>query len=62
MQPAKCHVTTLISRCDNGTNFHGVDKELKAMNETDGAKISDYLLRHNIQWIFGASEHFTEIA
>ncbi|XP_066955788.1 uncharacterized protein [Macrobrachium rosenbergii] len=42
-----------VIRCDNGTNFHGAEKELKAaLGEMEEKKIETYLLHHHIEWKF----------
>ncbi|XP_068225182.1 uncharacterized protein [Palaemon carinicauda] len=39
-----------VTRCDNGTNFHGAERELKAaLNEMEKKKIEKYLLHHHIE-------------
>ena len=48
-------------RCDNATNFHGSEKELrKSMDELDQNAINSCLLPKNIKWIFHspAASHF----
>ncbi|XP_064120244.1 uncharacterized protein LOC135224850 [Macrobrachium nipponense] len=40
-----------VIRCDNGTNFHGAERELKAaLDEMEEKKIEKYLSHHHIEW------------
>ncbi|XP_064107904.1 uncharacterized protein LOC135216464 [Macrobrachium nipponense] len=42
-----------VIRCDNGTNFHGAERELKAaLDEMEEKKIEKYLSHHHIEWKF----------
>ncbi|XP_064082740.1 uncharacterized protein LOC135198761 [Macrobrachium nipponense] len=42
-----------VIRCDNGTNFHGAERELKAaLDEMEERKIEKYLSHHHIEWKF----------
>lgn len=43
----------LVMYSDNGTNFHGANKELQnAIAEIDKSKIEDYALSRRVKWIF----------
>ncbi|XP_068240028.1 uncharacterized protein [Palaemon carinicauda] len=51
-----------VTRCDNGTNFHGAERELKAtLDEIEEKKIEKYLLHHHIEWKFNppAASHMS---
>ncbi|XP_068227993.1 uncharacterized protein [Palaemon carinicauda] len=42
-----------VIRCDNGTNFHGAERELKAaLDEMEEKKIEKYLSHLHIEWKF----------
>ncbi|XP_064117743.1 uncharacterized protein LOC135223168 [Macrobrachium nipponense] len=42
-----------VIRCDNGTNFHGAERELKAaLDEVEEKKIEKYLSHHHVEWKF----------
>ncbi|XP_068240040.1 uncharacterized protein [Palaemon carinicauda] len=42
-----------VIRCDNGTNFHVAERELKAaLDEMEEKKIEKYLSHHHIEWKF----------
>ena len=42
-----------IIRCDNGTNFHGAERELReCLQEMDYERVQEFLLKHNISWQF----------
>ncbi|XP_068246890.1 uncharacterized protein [Palaemon carinicauda] len=42
-----------VIRCDNGSNFHGAERELKAaLDEMEEKKIEKYLSHHYIEWKF----------
>ncbi|XP_068203742.1 uncharacterized protein [Palaemon carinicauda] len=42
-----------VIRCDNGTKFHGAERELKAaLDEMEEKKIEKYLSLHHIEWKF----------
>ncbi|XP_068221361.1 uncharacterized protein [Palaemon carinicauda] len=44
----RCHPKVI--RCDNGTNFHGAERELKAaLDEMEEKKIEKYLSHHHIE-------------
>ena len=49
--------TPIQIRCDNATNFHGAERELKeAVSQIDNKKIEDYMTNKSIEWVFNSPD------